>query len=321
MQLADVARVSAAILDEVEKAVIGKRDALELLMLGLLADGHVLIEDYPGLAKTLMARSFAQATSMDFSRIQFTPDLMPSDVTGSSIYNQREGDFEFRPGPIFTNLLLADEINRAPPKTQAALLEAMQERQVTSEGATRPLGPPFLVLATQNPIEYEGTYPLPEAQLDRFLLRMSVGYPAREDEWQVLAERAERRRDEVTLSPLVDVATVLDLQAACEEVHVSEPVGLYMVDIVNATRDAPAVQVGASPRGSLALLKLSRCRAALAGRDFVTPDDVKSVAVPALAHRLTLRPELWVQRISAEDVVRERMETVPTPAAEDLATA
>jgi MoxR-like ATPase len=321
MQLADVARVAGGILDEIEKAVIGKREPLELLMLGLLADGHVLIEDYPGLAKTLMARSFAQVTSMGFSRIQFTPDLMPSDVTGSSIYNQREGDFEFRPGPIFTNLLLADEINRAPPKTQAALLEAMQERQVTSEGSTRRLGPPFLVLATQNPIEYEGTYPLPEAQLDRFLLRMSVGYPAREDEWQVLAERAERRRDEVTLSPLVDVAAVLELQAACEEVHVSEPVGLYMVDIVNATRDAPAVQVGASPRGSLALLKLSRCRAALAGRDFVTPDDVKSVAVPALAHRLTLRPELWVQRISAEDVVRDRVETVPTPAAEDLAPA
>jgi MoxR-like ATPase len=321
MQLADVGRVAGTILDEIEKVVIGKREALELLMLGVLADGHVLIEDYPGLAKTLMARSFAQATSMDFSRIQFTPDLMPSDVTGSSIYNQRDGDFEFRPGPIFTNLLLADEINRAPPKTQAALLEAMQERQVTSEGSTRPLGPPFLVLATQNPIEYEGTYPLPEAQLDRFLLRMSVGYPSREDEWQVLAERAERRQDEVTLSPLADIATVLELQAACEEVHVSEPVGLYMVDIVNATRDAPAVQVGASPRGSLALLKLSRCRAALAGRDFVTPDDVKSVAVPALAHRLTLRPELWVQRISAADVVRERLETVPTPAAEDLATA
>ena len=232
-------------------------------MLGLLADGHVLIEDYPGLAKTLMARSFAQATSLDFSRIQFTPDLMPSDVTGSSIYNQRESDFEFRPGPIFANLLLADEINRAPPKTQAALLEAMQERQVTSEGETRTLGPPFLVLATQNPIEYEGTYPLPEAQLDRFLLRMSVGYPSREDEWQMLASRAERGTDEVELEPVVDRETLLAMQAACEEVHVSEPVGLYMVDIVAATRDAQSIQVGASPRGSLALLKLSRCRAAL----------------------------------------------------------
>ena len=243
---------------------------------------------------------------------------MPSDVTGSSVYNQRDADFEFRPGPIFTNLLLADEINRAPPKTQAALLEAMQERQVTSEGRTRRLGPPFLVLATQNPIEYEGTYPLPEAQLDRFLLRMSVGYPERQDEWQVLATRAERGRDEIELQPLVDRETLLAMQKACERVHVSEPVGLYMVDLVAATRETRSIQVGASPRGSLALLKLSRSRAALNGRDYVTPDDVKAVAVPALAHRLTLRPELWVQRISPEEIVRERLDSVPTPAAEDL---
>jgi MoxR-like ATPase len=255
---------------------------------------------------------------MDFSRIQFTPDLMPSDVTGSSVYNQREADFDFRPGPIFANLLLADEINRAPPKTQAALLEAMQERQVTTEGETRRLGPPFLVLATQNPIEYEGTYPLPEAQLDRFLLRMSVGYPAREDEWRVLADRAERRTDEVELEPVVDRETLLAMQQACESIHVSEAVGLYMVDIVAATRTSQSIQVGASPRGSLALLKLSRSRAALDGRDFVTPDDVKAVAVPALAHRLTLRPELWVQRVSPEEIVRERLDTVPTPVAEDL---
>ena len=319
MLLSEVGARANAVIDEVEKAVIGKRDALELLMLGLLADGHVLIEDYPGLAKTLMARSFAQVTSMGFSRIQFTPDLMPSDVTGSSVFNQRESDFEFRPGPIFANLLLADEINRAPPKTQAALLEAMQERQVTTEGQTRRLGPPFLVLATQNPIEYEGTYPLPEAQLDRFLLRMSVGYPSREDEWQMLADRAERGTDEVVLSPLIDRDALLDMQHACEGVYVSESVGLYMVDVVAATRDSQSIQVGASPRGSLALLKLSRCRAALDGRDYVTPDDVKAVAVPALAHRLTLRPELWVQRVSAEDVVRERLNTVPTPVAEDLA--
>jgi MoxR-like ATPase len=319
MLLSEVGARANAVIDEVEKAVIGKRDALELLMLGLLADGHVLIEDYPGLAKTLMARSFAQVTSMDFSRIQFTPDLMPSDVTGSSVFNQRESDFEFRPGPIFANLLLADEINRAPPKTQAALLEAMQERQVTTEGETRRLGPPFLVLATQNPIEYEGTYPLPEAQLDRFLLRMSVGYPSREDEWQMLANRAERGTDEVVLAPLIDRDALLDMQHACEEVYVSESVGLYMVDVVAATRDSQSIQVGASPRGSLALLKLSRCRAALDGRDYVIPDDVKAVAIPALAHRLTLRPELWVQRVSAEDVVRERLNTVPTPVAEDLA--
>jgi MoxR-like ATPase len=321
VNLTEVSELGNRVLDEVERVVLGKREALELLLLGLLADGHVLIEDYPGLAKTLMARSFAQVTSLDFSRIQFTPDLMPSDVTGSSVFNQREADFEFRPGPIFANLLLADEINRAPPKTQAALLEAMQERQVTSEGRTRKLGPPFLVLATQNPIEYEGTYPLPEAQLDRFLLRMSVGYPSREDEWQVLANRAERRTDEVELTPLVDRDTLIAMQQAVEDVYVSEPVGLYMVDVVAATRDAHSVQVGASPRGSLALLKLTRCRAALQGRDYVTPDDVKAVAVPALAHRLTLRPELWVQRVSAEDVVRERLDTVPTPAAEDLARA
>ena len=319
IEVSEVGARAAAVIDEVEKAVVGKRDALELLMLGLLADGHILIEDYPGLAKTLMARSFAQVASMDFSRIQFTPDLMPSDVTGSSVFNQREADFEFRPGPIFANLLLADEINRAPPKTQAALLEAMQERQVTTEGETRQLGPPFIVLATQNPIEYEGTYPLPEAQLDRFLLRMSVGYPSRADEWKVLADRAERQTDDVVLSPLIDREALLDMQRACEDVHVSEPVGLYMIDIVSATRDSQSIQVGASPRGSLALLKLSRCRAALDGRGYVTPDDVKSVAVPALAHRLTLRPELWVQRISAEDVVRERLDTVPTPVAEDLA--
>jgi MoxR-like ATPase len=317
--LADVARLGNRVLDEVEKAVIGKRDALELLLLGVLADGHILIEDYPGLAKTLMARSFAATLSLDFSRIQFTPDLMPTDVTGSSIFNQREADFEFRHGPIFANLLLADEINRAPPKTQAALLEAMQERQVTSEGTTRPLGPPFLVLATQNPIEYEGTYPLPEAQLDRFLLRMSVGYPDRDDEWLVLSNRAERGHDEVTLEPVLDTSTLLELQQVVERVHVSEAVGLYMVDIVAATRSSQSIQVGASPRGSLALLKLSRCRAALAGRDYVTPDDVKAIAVPALAHRLTLRPELWVQRISARDIVAELLTSVPTPAAEDLA--
>ena len=317
----EVGALCERLLVEIERAVVGKRDALELVLLGLLADGHVLIEDYPGLAKTLIARSFAQATSIGFSRIQFTPDLMPSDVTGSSIFDQRRADFEFRPGPVFTNLLLADEINRAPPKTQAALLEAMQERQVTSEGVTRPLEPPFLVLATQNPIEYEGTYPLPEAQLDRFLLRIGVGYPSRDDELLMLARRMERQADEVVLAPVVDAPTLIAMQRAIEHVHVADSVSAYIVDVVRATRDSSSVQVGASPRGTLALLKLSRCRAALAGRDFVTPDDVKSVAVPALAHRLSLRPELWVQRIRADDVVRERLETVPTPAAEDVVPA
>jgi MoxR-like ATPase len=255
-------------------------------------------------------------TSIGFTRVQFTPDLMPSDVTGASIYNQREADFEFRPGPIFTNLLLADEINRAPPKTQAALLEAMQERQVTIEGTTHPLAPPFLVLATQNPIEYEGTYPLPEAQLDRFLLRLGVGYPEREQEWDVLARRLERASDEVELEAVVGRDELLEMQQAIEQVHVARSVGLYMVDLVAATRSASGVQVGASPRGSLALLKLSRCRAAVDGRTYVTPDDVKAVAVPALAHRLSLRPELWVQRLRPDDIVLELLDRVPTPAPE-----
>jgi MoxR-like ATPase len=317
----ELAERSERILAEVERAVVGKRDALELVLLGLLADGHVLIEDFPGLAKTLIARGFSQVTSIGFTRIQFTPDLMPSDVTGSSIFNQRESDFEFRAGPIFTNLLLADEINRAPPKTQAALLEAMQERQVTIEGKTRPLERPFLVLATQNPIEYEGTYPLPEAQLDRFLLRIGVGYPGREEEWDVLERRLARAADEIELEPVVGREELLEMQAAVEQVHVDRSVGLYIVDLVAATRGASGVQVGASPRGSLALLKLSRCRAALAGRDYVVPEDVKAVAVPALAHRLSLRPELWVQRLRPEDIVGDLLDQVPTPKAEAASAA
>jgi MoxR-like ATPase len=316
LSIEEVGELSTRVLDEVERAIVGKRDALELILLGILGDGHVLLEDYPGLAKTLIARSFAQATTLGFSRIQFTPDLMPSDVTGSSIFNQQTTDFEFRPGPIFANILLSDEINRAPPKTQAALLEAMQERQVTIEGITHPLERPFLVLATQNPIEYEGTYPLPEAQLDRFLIRLGVGYPEREDEWQVLVRRMEREVDEIELTPVVDGETLLRMQRALEQVHVSEQVGLYMVDLVTATRTSSRVQVGASPRGTLALMRLSRGRAALQGRDFVTPDDVKAVAVPALAHRLTLRPELWVQRVSGDDLVREALDSVPTPPTE-----
>jgi MoxR-like ATPase len=314
----DIAGRCETILAEVERAVVGKRHALELVLLGFLADGHVLLEDFPGLAKTLIARSFAQVCDMTFTRIQFTPDLMPSDVTGSSVFNQRSADFEFRPGPIFTNLLLGDEINRAPPKTQAALLEAMQERQVTSEGISRPLEPPFLVIATQNPIEYEGTYPLPEAQLDRFMLRLGVGYPARADEWGMLERRLDRESDEIQLDAVTDRPGLLELQQAVEQVHVSEAVGYYMVDLVASTRTSSRAQVGASPRGTLALLKLSRAHAALQGRDFVTPEDVKTVAVPALSHRLMLRPELWVQRVRPEDVVRESLETVPTPAAEDV---
>ncbi|HEV7215601.1 MAG TPA: MoxR family ATPase [Chloroflexota bacterium] len=317
--LLDVPALAAeadSILAEVSKAVVGKRPTLELVLLAILADGHVLIEDYPGLAKTLLARSFARVVGLEFKRIQFTPDLMPSDVTGSSIFNQRTAEFEFRPGPIFAHMLLADEINRAPPKTQAALLEAMQERQVTIEGDTRPLPAPFLVLATQNPIDYEGTYPLPEAQLDRFILRVGVGYPTREEEWDVLQRRLARRSDEPELDQVVDPTAVRRMQRAIEEVYVAESIGYYMVDLVNATRRNTRVQVGASPRGSLALLKLARGKAVLAGRDFVTPDDVKAVALPALSHRLILSPELWVQRIRPEDIVQECLEQVPTPPAE-----
>jgi MoxR-like ATPase len=320
-QLKEVLLEAERVLAEVEKAVVGKREALQLVLLAILADGHVLIEDFPGLAKTLIARSFAQVLDLEFKRIQFTPDLMPSDVTGSSIFNQKEGQFEFRPGPIFANLLLADEINRAPAKTQAALLEAMQERQVTADGQRHRLEAPFLVLATQNPLEYEGTYPLPEAQLDRFLLRIGVGYPSRDEEWQLVEDRLARRTDEVVLEKVVDRRRLLELQAALEQVHVSSSVGFYMVDLVTATRRSGRVQVGASPRGTLALMKLARGRAALQGRDFVIPEDVKSVAVPALSHRLSLRPELWVQKVRAEDVVRDCLESVPAPSAEDSAAS
>jgi MoxR-like ATPase len=316
LTLAEVGTLAARIVDEVERAVVGKREALELVLLGILSDGHVLIEDVPGLAKTLIARSFSRVLRLEFKRIQFTPDLMPSDVTGSAIYSPLTSEFEFRPGPIFGNLLLADEINRAPAKTQAALLEAMQEHQVTVDGVAHPLRPPFTVLATQNPIEYEGTYPLPEAQLDRFLLRMGIGYPTREQEWEVLERRMAQRSDDLTLEARADRADLLAMRRAVERVHVDPGVGRYIVDVVAATRASPRVQVGASPRGSLAVLKLARSRAALQRRDFVVPEDVKAVAVPALGHRLTLRPELWVQRVRGEDVVRECLEAVPTPRAD-----
>jgi MoxR-like ATPase len=319
MPIAEIAIRGQGILDEVERAVVGKREMLELLLLAILCDGHVLIEDLPGLAKTLTARSFARVTGLSFQRIQFTPDLMPSDVTGASIYNQKTAEFAFRQGPVFANLLLGDEINRAPAKTQSALLEAMQERQVTTEGTTRQLPRPFLVIATQNPIEYEGTYPLPEAQLDRFLIRLRLGYPSGDDEVAILRARIERAEDEVRLEPVVDAATLSRMQAGVEQVHVAESIARYVVALAEATRSSTRLQVGASPRGSLALLKLSRARAAMDGRDYVVPDDVKSVAVPALAHRLVLRPELWVQRIRAEAVIEECLASVPAPSAEDAA--
>ena len=308
-----VQELATAVADAVEQAVIGKRDAVELVLFALLADGHVLIEDLPGLGKTLLARSFAQVCAMDFARIQFTPDLIPSDITGASIYDRSSGSFTFERGPIFTNILLADEINRAPGKTQAALLEAMEERQVTLENTTRQLEPPFLVLATQNPIEYEGTYPLPEAQLDRFLVRITIGYPSEDAERDILLERSRRRRERIELEPVCDQQALRAMQAAIEEVHVAPPLAEYAVAIARATRDSPQLAVGASPRGSLALMKLARARAAYLGRDFVTPDDIKAVSIPALAHRLTLAPELWVQRIDPADAVRAAVASVPVP--------
>ncbi len=316
--LADVAVIGNAILDQVERAVIGKREAARLVLAGLLADGHVLIEDLPGLAKTLLARSLAAATSLSLNRVQFTPDLMPADVTGSSVFDPAQRAFEFRPGPIFANLVLGDEINRAPPKTQSALLEAMQERQVTVDGVTHLLPRPFLVLATQNPIEYEGTYPLPEAQLDRFLLRVSIGYPSADDEREILDRRMARRADEVSIDAVADAATVVGLQRAIEDVYVAPPVVGYIVELVTATRSSSKVQTGASPRGSAAVLKAARAHAALDERDFVTPDDVKTVALAALGHRLILRPELWVRGVHGTEVVADCLASVATPAAADV---
>ncbi|HET6480169.1 MAG TPA: MoxR family ATPase [Actinoplanes sp.] len=316
----EVGRLAGAVLDSVGSVVVGKRDSLELVLAGILAGGHVLLEDLPGLGKTLTARSFAQALGLDFRRLQFTPDLLPADVTGSFLYDQRKGDFSFRAGPIFTNFLLADEINRTPPKTQAALLEAMQEKQVSVEGVTYRLDPPFHVLATANPIEYEGTYPLPEAQLDRFMLRVSFGYPTAEEEWDVLRRRMSRRQEETFLSPVVDAATLRSMQAALEEVTVEDSIGRYIVALTSATREHASVLVGSSPRGSLALLLLARARAVLAGRDFVVPEDVKDVAGPALAHRITLRPEMWLRRVDPTFVVDEVLRATPAPASGALPT-
>ncbi|MEV4509390.1 MoxR family ATPase [Dactylosporangium sp. NPDC049525] len=317
---AEVGRIAKVVLDQVGTVVVGKRDSLELVLAGILAGGHVLLEDLPGLAKTLTARSFAQTLGIGFRRLQFTPDLLPADVTGSFLYDQRSHEFTFRAGPVFTNLLLADEINRTPPKTQSALLEAMQERQVSVEGATYRLDPPFHVLATANPIEYEGTYPLPEAQLDRFLLRVSFGYPDADEEWEVLRRRMTRRQEEAVIEPVVDAETLLAMQGALEDVSVEDSIGRYIVSLTAATRSHPQVLVGASPRGSLALLLLARAAAALSGRDYVIPEDVKAVAVPALSHRITLLPEMWLKRIDPRAVVGEVLAQTPAPASGALPT-
>jgi MoxR-like ATPase len=317
MDLVRVGALSAAILDEVDRAVVGKRESLTLVLAGILAGGHVLMEDFPGLGKTLAARSFAQTLGLEFKRAQFTPDLLPGDITGSFVFDQRERQFEFRPGPLFTGLLLADEINRTPPKTQAALLEAMQEKQVTVEGRTFPLPRPFHVLATANPVEYEGTYPLPEAQLDRFLMRVSFGYPSLDEEWQILSNRMARRQEEQELPAVVGPEELLAMQAAIEATVVDESVGRYCVALTAATRTHGDVLMGASPRGALGLLLCARAYAVIEGRDYVTPEDVKAVAVPVLAHRVTVKPELWMSNVSGAALVGGLLRTVPAPSARE----
>jgi MoxR-like ATPase len=313
MQIDTAADLSRTILHALQRVIIGKERVLQHLLLGLYSGGNILIEDFPGLAKTLIARLMARVTGLEFKRIQFTPDLLPGDITGGSIYNQKRGEFEFRPGPLFTNLLLADEVNRAPPKTQAALLEVMQERQVTVEGTTYPVPLPFVVLATQNPIEFEGTYPLPEAQLDRFMMRLRVGYPSVEDERLILAQRGARRQDKIDLEPVIDAGQLLNIQSAVEQVHAGEAIEQYIVSLTVMTRQHAQVQVGASPRGSLALYQLARAHAMIHERDFVLPDDVKAMAPAALAHRLLLKPELWVRGVQSEDIVRDILERAPVP--------
>ena len=313
MSHADVQMASNRLLDELERAIVGKRQVLELMVTALLADGHILLEDVPGVAKTAIARALGEAAGLRFSRVQFTPDLIPADITGATVLSGANGETTFQPGPVFANLVLGDEINRAPPKTQSALLEAMEERQVTADAVTRQLPDPFLVIGTQNPIEQEGTYPLPEAQLDRFLIRTGVGYPGRDHEVELLMRRADRAADRMELQPVLSRDDVVGLQSRVEQVHVSRPVAQYVVDLVEATRNSPRTEAGASPRGSLALLKAGRARAAMAGRSHVLPDDIKAVAEPCLAHRLLLQPDQWVRGVRTEQVVREIVGQVPAP--------
>ena len=318
----DVQQASSYLLDHLEQVIVGKRSTLALIVASLLADGHVLLEDVPGVAKTATARSLAQAAGMDFSRVQFTPDLIPADITGSSVLSGKENfDIEFKPGPVFANLVLGDEINRAPPKTQSALLEAMEERQVTVDGVTHKLPNPFMVVGTQNPIESEGTYPLPEAQLDRFVMRMGIGYRSNEAEVDLIMRRAQRRADAIVLQPMMDASGVAGLQQRVEEVHLSLPVAEYVVGLVEATRSSPRTEAGASPRGSLALLRASRAWAAMHGRSYVLPHDVKAMAVPCLAHRLLLLPDQWVRGVRQGQVVNEVLQTVPAPQPTDAVEA
>ncbi len=309
-----MANISTQIVAEVEKAVIGKTDVLRKVLAALLSSGgHILLEDFPGLAKTLIANSFSTALGLDFRRIQFTPDLLPGDITGGYVFDSGKNNFTIRKGPIFTNMLLADEINRASPKTQSALLEAMQEYQVTLEGDSFKLGDPFIVVATQNPIEYEGTFPLPEAQLDRFILKLSIGYPKPEEELEILERRRQRMADFIALSRVVDRENFLSLRRLVEEIFIHPDIERYIIELIERTRHHPQVVIGASPRGSLALLKLSRAWAAMEGRNYVIPDDVKIFAVPALRHRLILEPSLWSSKDAEIQVVEEILRSVPVP--------
>ncbi|HUR61049.1 MAG TPA: MoxR family ATPase [Candidatus Thermoplasmatota archaeon] len=300
-------------MDEVGRALVGKREVIRLVMANLLAQGNILFEDYPGLAKTVIASTFARATGCDFKRVQFTPDVLPADISGSSVYDQKAGEFQFRKGPVFTNILLADEINRAPPKTQSALLEAMQERQVSIEGQTYKLGSPYLVMATQNPVEQEGTYPLPEAQMDRFLMRLSMGYPSKEEEKEIVRRRIGRGKDDFDVNTVAQANTVVAMQKTAETIHVNEAIIDYIAEIVVRTRTHSDLMVGSSPRGSLALLKASRSMALLAGREFVTPDDVRHITVPVLAHRMILRPESRIAGVQAERVVADLVRKIHAP--------
>jgi MoxR-like ATPase len=314
MKIEQVAELSSRVIQEVEKAVVGKRDVLQLMMAAFLSSGgHILLEDYPGLAKTLIANSFAMALGMQFKRIQFTPDLLPGDITGGYVFESDQNRFMLRKGPIFTHILLADEINRASPKTQSALLEAMQEYQVTLEGETLSLPDPFIVIATQNPIEYEGTFPLPEAQLDRFMVKLSIGYPGPTEEEEILKRRAERKKDVVSLQAVISPEIFLTMRAAVEEVYVDADVRRYMVNLVAKSRLHRQIAVGVSPRGSLALLKLTRAWAAIQGRNYVVPDDIKQFTQPALAHRIILDPSLWDTKKSENSVIAEILQSVPVP--------
>jgi len=313
LKIKKLSKISKTLVDEVNKSIVGKRSVLQKTLLGILANGHILFEDYPGLAKTMLSNCFADALGCDFKRIQFTPDLLPADITGSFIYDRNTGKFKMRKGPIFTNVLLADEVNRAPPKTQAALLEAMQEKQTTIEGDTHKLDRPFIVIATQNPIEYEGTYPLPEAQVDRFLLRLDIGYPSEDDEVEILRRRKDRKEDDVHTNKVTEPKTLQEMQRAVEEVHLDDDIKRYIVNIVQKTRKHNQVEVGSSPRGSLALMKLAMANAALRGRDYVVPDDVKFISKEALSHRLVLKPGPAIKGVNPEDIVKKVLSSVPVP--------